>query len=114
MRIMRIVFAAAAMLAAAFAAAAPGHAEEQPVQLKKAPGIEAVETNCGACHSLDYIRMNSPFMTPQVWEAEVAKMIKAYGAPIEDKDARTIVEYLTANYGGPATATTPSAATQGR
>jgi uncharacterized protein (DUF697 family) len=58
--------------------------------------------------------MNSPFLTPQVWEAEVVKMIKTYGAPIEDKDARTIVEYLTANYGGPATATTPSAATQGR
>jgi mono/diheme cytochrome c family protein len=107
--------AATAMLAAAAGiGAAPGRAGEQPVPLKKAPGQEVVEANCGACHSLDYIRMNSPFMTPQVWEAEVTKMIKAYGAPIEDNDAKTIIEYLTANYGGPATAATPSAVMQGR
>ena len=31
------------------------------VQLKKAPGVDKVEGNCAACHSLDYILMNSPF-----------------------------------------------------
>ena len=115
MRRMNIAFAVAAVAMAVLAAAVPGRADEQPVALKKAPGQEVVETNCGACHSLDYIRMNSPFMTPQVWEAEVEKMIKAYGAPIEDKDAKTIVEYLTANYAGPTTAPPPPAgAKQGR
>jgi hypothetical protein len=33
------------------------------------------------------------------WESEVDKMIKAYGAPISAADAKTIVDYLTANYG---------------
>ena len=30
---------------------------------------------------------------------EVAKMIKAFGAPIDDADAKTIAEYLKKNYG---------------
>ena len=34
-----------------------------------------------------------------VWEAEVNKMIRAFGAPIEEPDAKTIVEYLKNNYG---------------
>ena len=36
-------------------------ADEKPVELKKAPGLDKVEANCAACHSLDYIQMNSPF-----------------------------------------------------
>lgn len=76
-------------------------AEEKPVPLKEAPGHDLVESNCGSCHSLDYIRMNSPFMTGKAWEAEVKKMINAFGAPIEPADAKTIIEYLTRNYGSP-------------
>jgi mono/diheme cytochrome c family protein len=79
--------------------AVPAAAEEKPVTLKKAPGLEQVEANCGACHSLDYIQMNSPFMTSATWDAEVNKMIKAFGAPISEADARTISDYLKANYG---------------
>lgn len=75
-------------------------ADEQPIELKAAPGKEVVESNCASCHSLDYIKMNSPFMTAKVWESEVGKMIKAYHAPIADADAKTIIEYLTTNYGG--------------
>ena len=37
-------------------------AEEQVVRLKQAPGLDAVEGQCGACHSLDYIVTNSPFL----------------------------------------------------
>jgi sulfite dehydrogenase (cytochrome) subunit B len=88
---------AIALLAAL--AAAPAAAQEKPVALKKAPGLDKVEANCGACHSLDYIQMNSPFMTSAVWDAEVAKMIKAFGAPISEADERTIADYLKANYG---------------
>jgi mono/diheme cytochrome c family protein len=36
-------------------------ADEKPVELKNAPGRDKVEAHCGACHSLDYIVMNSPF-----------------------------------------------------
>ena len=79
--------------------AGPALSEEKPVQLKKAPGLAKVEANCGACHSLDYIVMNSPFQNAAAWDATVAKMIKAFGAPIEEADAKIIVEYLENNYG---------------
>ena len=92
---MRIVIIA--LLAASLAA--PLLAEEKPIDLKKAPGVDKVEGNCGTCHSLDYIQMNSPFMTSATWDAEVNKMIKAFGAPISEADARAIGDYLKANYG---------------
>ena len=57
-----------------------------------------MEANCAACHSLDYIPMNSPFLNAAVWDAEVTKMIKAFGAPIEDADAAAIKDYLKQNY----------------
>ena len=90
------------LVIAAFAAllAAPATAEEKPVDLKKAAGLEKVEGNCGACHSLDYIQMNSPFLNPAGWDAEVTKMINVFGAPIAADDAKAIADYLKANYGG--------------
>jgi sulfite dehydrogenase (cytochrome) subunit B len=75
-------------------------AEEQVVRLKQAPGLNVVEGQCGACHSLDYIVTNSPFLDAGKWDAEVAKMIKAFGAPINPADAKTIGDYLKENYGG--------------
>jgi sulfite dehydrogenase (cytochrome) subunit B len=74
-------------------------AAEQRVVLKDGPGRDKIEASCGSCHSLDYILSNSPFMTRQVWDAEVTKMIKAFGAPISDADGKEIAEYLTKNYG---------------
>jgi sulfite dehydrogenase (cytochrome) subunit B len=74
-------------------------AEEQP-RLKQGPGVATVEAQCGACHSLNYIVMNSPFLGPAQWDAEVAKMINAFGAPIDPPDAKTIGDYLKENYGG--------------
>jgi hypothetical protein len=74
-------------------------AEEKPIALKQAPGVEKVEGNCAACHSLDYIQMNSPYLAPAAWDAEVGKMIKAFGAPISDADAAVIADYLKNNYG---------------
>jgi sulfite dehydrogenase (cytochrome) subunit B len=86
---------------AAFAALiiAPALAQEQVIELKKAPGLDKVATNCAVCHSLDYIQMNSPFPNAALWDAEVSKMIKVYGAPISDADAAAIVDYLKSNYG---------------
>lgn len=49
----------------------------------------------------DYIQMNSPFMDRKVWGAEVTKMIKVFGAPVSDEDAKTIIEYLTKDHGKP-------------
>jgi hypothetical protein len=79
--------------------AAGVRAEEIVVPLAEAPGREAVESNCASCHSLDYPRINSPFLDRKGWEAEVNKMINVFGAPITAADATTIVDYLTKNYG---------------
>jgi sulfite dehydrogenase (cytochrome) subunit B len=79
--------------------ATPLIAQEKPINLKKAPGLDMVENYCAACHSLDYIQMNSPFPSAAVWDAEVTKMIKAFGAPVSDADAKTIADYLKKNYG---------------
>ena len=72
---------------------------EEPVELKPGAGREVVEANCNACHSLDYVRMNSPFLSADAWKAEVVKMRTAFGAPIDDADAETILKYLIATYG---------------
>lgn len=96
---MRGLLPAVALLVAA--AALPVRSTEEPVALKDAPGHETVESKCGVCHSLDYIRMNSPFMTPKTWQAEVNKMIDTFGAPIDAPDAEAILDYLTKNYGPP-------------
>ena len=74
-------------------------ADEKTVQLKQAPGLDKVESGCSGCHSLDYVPMNSPFLAPAAWDAEVAKMINAFGAPIDPADAKTIADYLKSNYG---------------
>jgi len=88
-----------AIAVAAALIAIPAAADEKPVQLKKADGVDKVEANCQACHSLSYIPMNSVFLNAAGWDAEVGKMIKAFGAPIDEADAKTIAEYLKKNYG---------------
>jgi mono/diheme cytochrome c family protein len=92
---MRTIVAALTVLALSL----PAAAEEKPIDLKKAPGLDKVEGNCGSCHTLDYILMNSPYPNAALWDAEVSKMIKVYGAPITDADAKEIAEYLKKNYG---------------
>jgi mono/diheme cytochrome c family protein len=82
-------------------AASAALAAEQAVVLKEGPGRDKVTGNCGTCHSLDYIQGNAPFMNRQVWDAEVTKMIKVFGAPISEADAKEIVDYLNARYGAP-------------
>ncbi len=91
----RILFAVAIV-----ALATPAFADEQSIELKAGAGLETVQGNCGSCHSLDYIKINSPFLNHAGWQAEVTKMIKTYGAPITDEDAKVILDYLTTNYGG--------------
>lgn len=92
-------FVCLVLVAFAELAAGAACADELAVGLKPGAGLEAVQDNCRTCHSLDYIPMNSPFLDAAGWNAEVGKMIKAYGAPIGEADAKAIAAYLTANYG---------------
>ena len=90
------------LAAAALAVAAPlvhSRANEQPVDLKPGAGLAEITSNCSGCHSLDYVRMNAPFLTQEAWKAEIAKMRAAYGAPVDDEDSAKILAYLAANYG---------------
>jgi mono/diheme cytochrome c family protein len=73
-------------------------AQEEKVQLKDAPGKDKAQV-CVACHSLDYIPMNSPFLDKAGWTASVNKMINAFGAPIAKEDVDAIATYLAENYG---------------
>jgi len=90
----RLIIAAAAALLATSALA-----DEQVIKLKQAPGVDKVENNCQACHTLAYIPMNSVYLNSAGWDAEVNKMINAYGAPVDAEDAKAIAAYLKKNYG---------------
>jgi mono/diheme cytochrome c family protein len=85
------------LVIASLIATAPALAQEQ-VTLKPGPGVDAVTATCSTCHTLNYIRMNSPFLTPDAWKAEVTKMQQAFGGPFDDATAATIVDYLSATY----------------
>ena len=85
------------VLVASMICAAPVLAQEA-VTLKPGPGQDETTISCAVCHTLNYIRMNSVFLTPDAWKAEVTKMREAFGAPIDDDTANTIVKYLSATY----------------
>jgi hypothetical protein len=73
---------------------------EDTATFKPGPNVETVQNNCTACHSADYIKTQpqGPKFKKDFWQAEVTKMIKVYGAPIDDRDVDKIVEYLSENY----------------
>jgi cytochrome c5 len=93
---MKTLLAALAVVACT----CPALAQEDDVTLKAGPGKDVVENACGACHSLSYIPMNSPFLDQAKWDATVKKMINAFGAVVEPDEVKTIVDYLEKNYGG--------------
>ena len=66
--------------------------------LAPGPGVEVARTNCGVCHSTDYI-VRQPRGDAKQWGPEVAKMIKVFGAPISPENEKTIVGYLSSAYG---------------
>ncbi|MBY0610981.1 MAG: cytochrome c [Beijerinckiaceae bacterium] len=96
------------IVAAAFCAASSG-AQPKPLQfalpddqteLAKGPGFDTAIANCGACHSAEYIKSqpHGASFGKAFWQAEVAKMINVYKAPIAPEDAKIIVDYLTEAY----------------
>jgi mono/diheme cytochrome c family protein len=86
------------LLIALALAASPALAQESKVMLKDGPGKDKAQV-CVACHSLDYIPMNSRFLDKAGWTASVNKMINAFGAPIAKEDVDAIATYLAENYG---------------
>jgi mono/diheme cytochrome c family protein len=71
---------------------------EETAAFRPGPGLDAAQSNCGACHSADYISSQPPKQGAAFWEAEVQKMIKVYGAPIDQGDVKPIADYLAKTY----------------
>jgi len=90
--------AVVAIAALLFAGGAQG--QESKVTLKDGPGKDKA-MQCVACHSLDYIPMNSRFLDKAGWTATTNKMINAFGAQIPKGDVDAIAGYLAQNYGKP-------------
>lgn len=93
------------------AVTAPGFAAErlgkvsielprETVQLMPGPGLETATKNCTACHSADYIYMQPPLSKEQ-WRGSITKMKKVFGAPINEADIDTLVNYLMSQNGKP-------------
>jgi len=97
-----LALAVVAGLGAVAAMAAPVNytLPEETAAFKPGPNLEVVQNNCTACHSADYIKTQpqGEKFKKDFLQAEVTKMIKVYGAPIEDADVGKIVEYLAATY----------------
>jgi mono/diheme cytochrome c family protein len=98
-RTVLLAITLAAGLAGATAAPVNYKIPDEVAAFKPGPNLEVVQGNCGACHSADYIRTQPPMKDKKAfWQAEVTKMIKVYGAPIDDADVGKIVDYLAATY----------------
>ncbi|EAQ36882.1 cytochrome c oxidoreductase subunit B [Nitrobacter sp. Nb-311A] len=109
MRSAVLALVTAAGLAASVCAFTPTTATAEPlsyklpretIEFKAGPNLGVVKNNCLACHSADYImtQPRGPKFKKDFWQAEVNKMIKAYGAQIDEADIGKIVEYLAATY----------------
>jgi sulfite dehydrogenase (cytochrome) subunit B len=105
----RFLPALALLATVGVASLGPAHVHAAPVAyrlpdetaaFKPGANLDAVQNNCTACHSADYIRTQprGEKFKKDFWAAEVSKMIKVYGAPIDEADVGKIVDYLTANY----------------
>jgi len=101
---MRCTAVASFVLAVAVSAAAAApityKLPEETAAFRPGPNLEVVKNNCTGCHSADYIstQPQGPKYKRDFWQAEVTKMIKVYGAPIEEADVGKIVDYLAASY----------------
>jgi mono/diheme cytochrome c family protein len=66
--------------------------------LPPGPYQDVFATQCVICHSPRYV-LNQPAFPRKTWTAEVHKMVKGYGAPIDPRQEREIVDYLVAWHG---------------
>jgi len=98
--LLSLVAAVAVGVIAARAAPISYKLPEETAAFKPGPNLEVVKANCTGCHSSDYVNTQPRNVKSKkdFWQAEVTKMIKVYGAPIEDADVPKIVDYLAATY----------------
>ncbi len=92
---------ALALVGLSAAAAAPINYKtpDEVAAFRPGPNLDAARNNCSGCHSADYISTQPPQKNKkEFWQAEVTKMIKLYGAQIDEADVGKIVEYLAATY----------------
>jgi mono/diheme cytochrome c family protein len=73
---------------------------KETAEFRPGPNLEIVKSNCTGCHSADYVEIQprGPKFKQDFWQAEVTKMIKVYGAPIDEADIKKIVDYLAQTY----------------
>jgi mono/diheme cytochrome c family protein len=73
---------------------------DETAAFKPGPNLQTVQNNCTACHSADYVQTQprGAKFKADFWRAEVTKMIKVYGAPIDEADVGKIVDYLAQTY----------------
>ena len=97
---LAITLAVATMVGSALAAPVNYKTPDETAAFKPGPNLEVVQNNCTACHSADYVKTQprGEKFKKDFWQAEVTKMIKVYGAPIDEADVGKIVEYLAATY----------------
>ena len=97
-----LALAAAASLGLVMARAVPVvyKLPDETAAFKSGPNLEVVQNNCTGCHSADYINTQPRNVKSRkdFWQAEVTKMIKTYGAPIDDADIPKIIEFLAETY----------------
>jgi mono/diheme cytochrome c family protein len=109
MTALKIVSASVALVASVAILGGPAALQAKPMSyklpeetaaFKPGPNLDVVQNNCTACHSADYIKTQprGPKFKKDFWQAEVTKMIKVYGAPIDDADVGKIVDYLAQTY----------------
>ena len=67
-------------------------------EIKMGKGFDEINANCLMCHSFGYILNQGP-QPRAFWKAKIHKMIDAFKAPITDKDAKAIENYLATYYG---------------
>jgi cytochrome c551/c552 len=72
------------------------------------PGYQAVQRNCMACHSANYVQ-TQPLSQRAYWEATVVKMKKVFGAQFSEEDIPAMVDYLSKTYGAERSANTAAA-----
>lgn len=98
---LSVLAALAAVAGPALAARVTYKLPPETARFREGPGQDVAVSNCTGCHSADYIATQPRGARFQAafWEAEVNKMIKTYGAPIEKDDVPKIVDYLVRTYG---------------
>jgi cytochrome c551/c552 len=94
---------ALALLGAGGASAAPQDirlpAENVKLKPAKLPGYGIAMQKCAICHSADYVSYQPPGLSLAQWTAEMKKMQRAYGAPIDDAEVEQLGAYLAVAYG---------------